>query len=487
MTAVHEFICRPETRGGPWRLATFSLSLSRERIAVAKKTQELEFILTLVGFGLRSTTLAPRRRKYGRLSEIGVMVSRWPWSPLRRDARTIHIPMTSRRLSPPTRMRRERSKGVIAAVLVFMPFASIILFEYLDQKELSSNSITYSSPLSDERQDVIRKFLYAPDNISSNQTLPRPNSSHSRQQSKFDPSTVFSLQEWQQVQSSLFPSSTIQEQTRKRILLAWPTIPTSLKGSDDRALDTVRFLSLLGYHVDLLHWTDYAVESASLTPKPPYNGTQDRERLIQAGVRRILGPFDIQSFSSVVTSDFMRCGTSCKKSIKLSNGSENNEELGYRAMILWLWPDTCYLSALMDIVQHAKRSDPQMQVVSAIDDVGIAARYFVGSCQNARRSQRDIEQFVMAKRPPKLLGRDCENQDGNEKLARFLSEEVPLIEQEFSQSHMAYGTALLYQEMYLYSMSNVLVGISSDTTRFLSQVSSCLGPRRNMLSFNLYV
>ena len=116
----------------------------------------------------------------------------------------------------------------------------------------------------------------------------------------FDPTHEFSAEEWLKIQQSTVFARKTNIKQRRRILLTWPTIPVALKGSDTRAIDTIEFLSTLGYHVDLLVWTEYASESLD----PSYDNAQDIERIRAAGVHRILGPFDVQDFASAMPPEF---------------------------------------------------------------------------------------------------------------------------------------------------------------------------------------
>jgi len=363
-----------------------------------------------------------------------------PPSPQRR-ARRILSPAHHRRFNTQFQIdsNTNRSKCcMILGIIVGFQLLHLATVKFWNSDQ-TDGFLSYDARRGPTRTDITTAFVYP---TIFNQT--RDNVAAS---SKFDPSKVFSRDEWQHVIITLFPND--ESYNRRRILLAWPTIPTSLKGSDDRALDAVRFLTLLGYKVDLVHWTDYSVESLSV-----YDDTKDREMLIKAGIQRILGPFDLRSFSKVVPSSYFQT-------------HDNQEEGAYMAMLLWLWPDTCYLSALMDIVQHVKRSDGIIKVISAIDDVGIASRYFIGACENPERSQEEIQQFVLDSRPLNPKMGDADGKEGNTNIRKITSS---FQKTDFNRDAFRYGTALLHQELYLYRMSDFLLGINKETTDFLSRV-----------------
>jgi hypothetical protein len=67
----------------------------------------------------------------------------------------------------------------------------------------------------------------------------------------FDPN--LSEAEWKGIRENV-------ESHGNKLLLAWPTIPVPVKGSDSRAVDAIRFLSSCGFEVDLIYWRDSASE-----------------------------------------------------------------------------------------------------------------------------------------------------------------------------------------------------------------------------------
>lgn len=299
----------------------------------------------------------------------------------------------------------------------------------------------------------------------SNNTI----SSHYDYSPMFDPSTEFTSKEWLEVQQSL------PKATKRRALLLWPTIPVILKGSDTRATDTIEFLSHhLGYTVELLVWTEYAIESLD----PSYDTTLDIQRVRAAGVHNILGPLDRmhQSASSKLMEDLFSSSRSGPTTAAQSN----------IIIIVWLWPDTCYLQAIIPFIQRCKQYNGNVRVISVVDDIGIASRYLIGATLTTTttndatstnapyhplndyilQQKQQIQAFVMEQRPPFLRGIDYHQNSTNYSIDPTKPNESRRI-----QKTNKYGITLLYQEMYLYYMSDMAVGINEETTQFITQMA----------------
>lgn len=294
----------------------------------------------------------------------------------------------------------------------------------------------------------------------------------------FDPSTEFSPQEWLKIQK-LFQQKTKES----RALLLWPTIPVLLKGSDTRATDTIEFLSKqLGYTVDLLIWTEYAIESLD----PSYDNSFDIQRIHAAGAHSILGPLDRMHYSA--SSDLIE---HVFRGNNITTTTTSNV-----IIIVWLWPDTCYLQAIIPFIQRCKLFSGNARVISVVDDVGIASRFLVGAtlAETATKSatfttfnhndyvlqqKQRIQAYVMEQRPLYLRGIDYHQYFSKYSSNTTNSNEL----QQRILEHNKYGMTLLYQEMYLYYMSDIAVGINDETAQFIRQMA----PGINLFEKLVYV
>jgi len=282
-------------------------------------------------------------------------------------------------------------------------------------------------------------------------------------QSLFHPSTEFSSKEWLDIQQSLTIRNKRNISSRPKILILWPTVPVLLKGSDTRCTDAIDFLSRhLGYSVDLLVWTEYAVESLDFS----YDNTPDVQRLRAAGVETIFGPLDRMQLA-----DLFR-----------------QSSFSYSIIIAWLWPDSCFLQTTLQFIQHAKQNNGHVRIISVVDDVGIASRYLIGAASsnnvNPSMQKQRVQSFVLANRPLYLRGIDfygniTSNTDNNifstNSLLDLSSSSIRRKGEQFSIDSINYGIALLHQEMYMYYMSDMAVGINHETTQFIKQMSPGIG------------
>jgi len=256
--------------------------------------------------------------------------------------------------------------------------------------------------------------------------------------SDYDPRTDLSPEEWTKMHqlTSTFPAGA-------KIALAWPTIPVPFKGSDSRAVDAIRVLTEAGFSVDLIFWRDFASEIHNNA----HDDTPERQRVMQAGVKRILGPYEEVPLSRSHT--FVS---------------------SYHAMVFWLWPHIEWLDSLIDMISHVSSMNGMTKLIAAVDDAGVAARLMQGAFA---RSDRDVtmEQvfdYIYYNRPHFLLGgRDLQNTlQGSSSLLPD-GQSKPF---QFDTSKWNYAKILLQQEMYIYAQSDVLLGINDDTVRFLKKM-----------------
>eukprot|EP00978_Attheya_sp_CCMP212_P012859 scaffold32101_cov50-Attheya_sp.AAC.5 len=229
-----------------------------------------------------------------------------------------------------------------------------------------------------------------------------------------------------------------------RFLVVWPTIPVAFKGSDSRALDAITFLTSAGYYVDLMYWHDYADEIDST-----YDDTSDRERLVHAGVHRILGPY--------------------KEFAPLSRSP--TYVANYYSVVTWLWPDMGYLKFLVDSLNHIKRVNGLTHFVPVVDDVGITPRFILSGCNNTDRTIGDVIKYVVAKRPRVLLGKEATG------VPTETSDLMPVLD-EVNEWTVWESKIFLKIELYLYTLADVTVGINAHAIEYLKTMAPAVPARQ---------
>jgi glycosyltransferase involved in cell wall biosynthesis len=244
--------------------------------------------------------------------------------------------------------------------------------------------------------------------------------------SDFDPNTDLSEAEWKAIREKVNTYG-------NKLLLAWPTIPVPVKGSDTRAVDAIRFLSSCGFEVDLIYWRDFASEIHN----DAHDDRPERATLRNAGVQRILGPYE---------------------TVKLKDS--HTFVANYNVMVFWLWPHIEWLDALIEFVEHVAKTNGHTQMIAAVDDVGVAARLLQGSLLDSRDDAiEEVQRFVLRHRP--FAGQ----------FDTWNNATTILTPQHFDHDKYHYSHVLLQQEMFLYSVSDVLVGINEPTVEFLRQMA----------------
>ena len=138
---------------------------------------------------------------------------------------------------------------------------------------------------------------------------------------------------------------------KRRFLLAWPTIPVMVKGSDTRALDAIKHLTKRGFAVDLVFWRDHADEIIDES----YDDSHDQTRVMDAGAKRIIGPYNTKTTKEEFQSQLKH----------------------YDFFVYWLWPDMDYLDPLKKIDASVKHRSAATKTIAVLDDRGIAARFLV--------------------------------------------------------------------------------------------------------------
>jgi hypothetical protein len=254
----------------------------------------------------------------------------------------------------------------------------------------------------------------------------------------YDKRTDLSPEEWSTLRklTSSFPAGA-------KIAIAWPTIPVPYKGSDSRAVDAIRVLSEAGFSVDLIFWRDFASEIHS----DAHDDTPERQRITEAGVNRILGPYEDTPLS-------------------LSHTFVSS----YHAMVYWLWPHIEWLDALTDMITHVASMNGMTKLIAAADDAGVSARLLQGAfAQSDHKVTMDqVFDYIYYNRPSSLLG----GQD----LQKTLTGSASLLSDghskpsNFDNDKWNYAKVLLQQEMNIYTQSDVLVGINDATISFLKKV-----------------
>eukprot|EP00550_Attheya_septentrionalis_P005115 CAMPEP_0198284210 /NCGR_PEP_ID=MMETSP1449-20131203/3700_1 /TAXON_ID=420275 /ORGANISM="Attheya septentrionalis, Strain CCMP2084" /LENGTH=1014 /DNA_ID=CAMNT_0043981167 /DNA_START=59 /DNA_END=3100 /DNA_ORIENTATION=- len=215
-----------------------------------------------------------------------------------------------------------------------------------------------------------------------------------------------------------------------RFLLIWPTIPVTFKGSDSRALDAISFLTHAGYSVDLMFWHDYADEIHST-----YDDTSDRERILTAGVHQILGPNRLEDAAT-----------------------------DYYAVVTWVWPDMGYLQFLKKAANHIKRTNGLTYFIPVVDDVGVTPRFLLSICKNSTWTIHDTIEYVVAKRPRVLLGKETVD-------TRFKTPEMFFpASKEIIERRLVEAETFLRIEMYLFTLADVTVGINSQAVEYLKRM-----------------
>lgn len=234
---------------------------------------------------------------------------------------------------------------------------------------------------------------------------------------------------------------------RNKFLIAWPTIPVSYKGSDTRALNAIEFLTEIGFEVDLIYWRDFATELNDAN----HDDSQDRQKLYETGVHSIMGPYDKISLSQSQSSS-----SSKNFSSSLSQ---------YFGFIFWIWPDGPYLECLVDFVNYIKSQNTLTHILSAVDDLGIAARDLYGDpLENKHHLDlQTVQDFLIQfKRPPDLLGVDSYDLEISSNLSSSFN------------GKLYRSTYFLHLEMYLYVMSDRSIGLNYPIAQYLEKVSIAL-------------
>ena len=228
----------------------------------------------------------------------------------------------------------------------------------------------------------------------------------------------------------------------KKVLLAWPSIPVAFKGSDSRPIDAIRTLTSMGFEVDLMYWRDYADEIYDEN----YNDMQDRLRVIEAGVNRIMGPYDTLRQNR-------------------QNGGVVPLPSAYAVFLYWLWPNGDWLSSLLELSLAVKQGNAQAGVIAAVDDRGIALRVLQGALTNNNRSVDEVEQLLIS------MTRFQAPPDNSETSGVSAPWDL---QNEFNQQKLVEASYLLNVEMRLYYEATMVIGINDATVSFLKKVSQVL-------------
>ena len=224
----------------------------------------------------------------------------------------------------------------------------------------------------------------------------------------------------------------------KKFLVGWPTIPVPYKGSDSRALYTIKFLKNAGFEVDLIFWRNFAVELGN----PHHDDQPDRQRLAEVGVKNIFGPFD---------------------EVPLSQSNMEAVISDYFAFVFWNWPDGPYLECLHDFVNHIKTLNGATHIVAAVDDIGVAVRLLYSMDMKnenpENKNLKNIENFLLVeKRHPDLLGTEATD------FVRQQPRPITFKDGLFSPIY------LFHLEMYLYAIADVSVGLNDHIVNYLKKV-----------------
>jgi hypothetical protein len=229
----------------------------------------------------------------------------------------------------------------------------------------------------------------------------------------------------------------------QKVLLAWPTIPVAFKGSDSRPIDAIKTLTSMGFDVDLMFWHDYSDEIVN----DNYDDTQDRQRVIQAGVHRIMGPYNKHQKQ--------------RGGFGRQTGGAPPLPSSYSIFIYWLWPDGEFLTSLLELSAAVKRQNSQAGIIAAVDDRSIALRSLQGALINRERSVEDVEQLLLSMTP---------FQSRMDKTESRVPTEGWDMHRDFDPELLNNARYFLNAELRLYEEANVVLGINDATVTFLEKV-----------------
>ncbi len=252
------------------------------------------------------------------------------------------------------------------------------------------------------------------------------------------------------------------DQNGPNALLLFPTIPVSYKGSDTRVVDSARTLTNVGYEVELMFWRDFATELTSKKGRgTSYDDSTDRQNIMDAGVTEIHGPYN---------------GTDTSIEQKLA---ETRLEK-YDAVFFWPWPDTNWLGVLRQMVDAIKSSNGRTQLVAMVEGPGLAVRDLWNKSLLGKKSLSllELQDYVLSKRKSDLLGTDETDVNSLDKaqsvstLQEWTHTDGRKAEQIFDEESLVLAQQIILEEQYLYTTSDMVVGINSQTVDFLRKVSS---------------
>ncbi len=243
---------------------------------------------------------------------------------------------------------------------------------------------------------------------------------------------------------------TMTQFQNKNVLIMFPTIPVPFKGSDSRPLSSAETLVKLGCNVDFMYWRDYEQELTAMKRKEmKYDNTSDRNKLLKTGVKNILGPYD---------------GLQEPTTTKLSK----TDLTKYDAVFFWPWPDPAWLDTLKRMVSAVKMQKGNTKIVSMVEDPGLAVRDLRDNAMSRGQSVSfaDVQTYLLGKRRVELLGVDDHRGPTEWTEGRRKAEEIFEIE-ALEKAH-----EIFLGEQELYTISDLVVGISRETQDFLQKVRS---------------
>ncbi len=240
----------------------------------------------------------------------------------------------------------------------------------------------------------------------------------------------------------------VKKVENKNVLIMFPTIPVPFKGSDSRPTNSAEILVKLGCNVDFMYWRDFVTELSEMKQKKmKYDDTSDRENLLKTGVEKIMGPYD---------------GTSEEMEAKLMKTDFSK----YDAVFFWPWPDPLWLDTLKRMVKAVKMQKGNTKIVSMVEDPGLAVRDLRDNAMSRGQSVSfaDVQTYLLGKRRVELLAMDeyrgpTEWTEGKRK-----AEEI------FEKEALETAHNVFLSEQELYTFSDLVVGISSETQDFLRKV-----------------
>lgn len=246
---------------------------------------------------------------------------------------------------------------------------------------------------------------------------------------------------------------TLSTSNTRKALLLFPTIPVPFKGSDTRPIETAKILTRINknsttgadkiahHSVDFMYWRPFSTELSLVyhSNMTQYDEARDRQTLHNSGVRTILGPYD-GGLAEIVK--------------KL----QDTDLSYYDVAFFWPWPDPSWLDALSLMVEAVKRQNSFTKIIAMVEDPGLAARNLWEDAlsNGVVIGLHDIHDYLISTL-----------QHGNE---WTYGEDKKRARDLFDSRQLSIARRIFSHEYYLYSLSDMVIGISSETIEYLSKL-----------------